>query len=111
MPARLLALFVAGAATTLCGCGTNGVSSHCRNLPPVPRIGTSGFVTASPLPDISGYRVRFRSRDWQAGGLASHPTPFVGTAIVISASPAPAIRISPPTGAPLELPVLPLACA
>lgn len=83
-PLRPPALLVVGAISALCGCGSIGVSGHCRNLPPVPKIGASGVVTASPLPDISGYRVRFHNRDWQAGGLAAHPTPFVGTGVVIS---------------------------
>jgi hypothetical protein len=97
--------------TILPGCALTSSSGHCRNVPAIPKVGTAGEVNASPLPDISGYRVRFHERDWQAGHVAVRPTPFSGSAVVVSASPFPALRVDPPTGPALVLPLMPVACA
>jgi hypothetical protein len=109
---RSLALVIAGAFLAGCGSGARiHTAGPCRDVPPIPKLGSTGSVALSPVPDISGYRVRFRNRDWQAAHVAVRPTPFSGQAVVVSASPFPALRVTRPGGPALTLPLLPVACA
>ncbi len=97
----------------LAGCGNGhqypAGSRHC-NPPPIPRVGTSGFVTATALPGVSGYRVDFQSRQWQASHVEGYPSALVGRAVVVSAVPYPALQVIPNSGHRVTLPLLVLGC-
>ncbi len=108
--ARLVTL-VSALATVLCGCASTGSASGCRNVPVIPKPGTEGAVQVSPLPDIGGYRVRFKDRDWQVVRTAVNPTPFVARAVVVSASPFPELRVTPSEGPAITLALLDMGCA
>lgn len=85
------------------------VSSHC-NTPRIPPVGTSGFVTATPLPDISGYRADFHLRQWQATHVDVYPSPLGGLAVVVPAVPYPALLVRTKSGHRVTLPLLVLGC-
>ncbi len=104
-------LFAMGVALAGCGDGVqhSAEPSHC-DTPRIPAVGTSGVVTATPLPDISGYRVDFRLRQWQADHVDGFPGPLVGRAIVVSAVPYPALLVTPSSGPRVTLQLLVLGC-
>lgn len=110
LPTARLVTLASALATLLCGCASTGSSPHCRNVPAIPKIGTTGGVQVTPLPDIGGYRVHFKDRDWQVNGIAVKPTPFVAQAVVVSASPFPELRVSPSVGPPITFPLLTVGC-
>lgn len=111
MPRRGWSLVCIVAAGVLAAaCGETGTSTRCVDAPGIPKVGTTGFVTASPVPEISGYRVAFRGRDWQGPGTAASPSAFVGPGVVVPRSPFPALRVTRPSSPPLYLSLLPIGC-
>jgi len=109
LPTARLATLIPALATLLCGCTSTGSPPHC-NVPAIPKIGATGGVQVTPLPDLGGYRVHFKDRDWQVNRVAVKPTPFVAQAVVVSASPFPELRATPSGGPPITFSLLPVGC-
>jgi len=62
LPIARLATLISALTTLLSGCTSTGSPPHC-NVPAIPKIGATGGVQVTPLPDLAGYRVHFKDRD------------------------------------------------
>ena len=87
------------------------LNGPCRNVLSLPKVGTSEYVSATPVARLSGYRLHLGGREWEAAHVAVYPSPLAGRARVVVASPFLNVQMRTSTGDTLSFSLVPLGCA